>query len=125
MILKTLLLFCFVCISLIDAGKQLTVLIKMIPAQEKFFKEVIIKDFENKRKCKVNVITFKDNWEMPERLKSTGPAVDVVKAPMGTSHSLAAAKLLKPINSIVEKTWVLKFRNELPQLIRGPWPRLK
>ena len=43
------------------AEKEITSL-RMMNAQEKFFKEQIIPDFEAQNNCKVSVLTFNNEW---------------------------------------------------------------
>ncbi len=49
--------------------KEITVLLRMMTAQEKFFKEQIIPQFEKENNCKVSVLTFNNEWDIERLLK--------------------------------------------------------
>ena len=50
-------------------AEQLTVLVRMMPAQQRFFREKIVKKFEKLHKCKINIATFNNEWDIERMLK--------------------------------------------------------
>ncbi|MFC1584374.1 extracellular solute-binding protein [Fibrobacterota bacterium] len=94
------------------SGQELNILIKMIPDQEKYFTETIIKGFEKQRGCKVNVHTFTDHWQLTEKLKPGQPPMDVVKVPMGMAHRLASKKLVHPLAKVIQAEKLNKIKKD-------------
>jgi len=97
--MKTLLAV-FLLLSLSPA-KDLSILIKMLPAQEKFFREEVLKPFEEKNGVAVNVHTFVDNADLIKQLEESKTAFDVVKVPMGMATPLASKNLVQPLGAVV------------------------
>jgi maltose-binding protein MalE len=93
-------MICLAAAAAIQAAR-LNVLIKMIPEQEKHFTEKMVRDFERANACTVTISRFNDNWELPEKLKSLTPPIDVVKVPMGMAQILAQAGLVAAIRDIL------------------------
>ena len=95
--------------SVAVARDKVTILIKMIPAQEKFFRTTILKTFEEKYDCRVKVATFADDWDLVEKL-SKNDDVDVVKVPMGMARPLVKRDLVKALESLVSHDELREIR---------------
>lgn len=90
-----------------DSGKpEMTMLIRMMPAQEKYFTEEIIPAFEKDNNCKIKVATFQDMWDIEATLKlekgSRKPSISLVKVPFEMTRVLAGKGYIKPLKKIVD-----------------------
>lgn len=107
--MKLLCLFVGIFASVALARDNVTILIKMIPAQEKFFRTTILKTFEEKNDCRVKVATFADDWDLVEKL-SKNDNIDVVKVPMGMAHPLVKKGLVKALEGLVSQDEMQEIR---------------
>jgi ABC-type glycerol-3-phosphate transport system substrate-binding protein len=78
----------------------LTVLLKMIPGQERFFRENIAEGFEQKTGHAVAVKTFESNWDLVERTAGGLEGADVIKVPMSLAQVLADKGAVVPLESV-------------------------
>ncbi len=106
-------------------GKQseLTVLIRMMPAQQRFFRQEIIKPFEKRNNCKINIATFNNQWDIERMLKlETGKKVadiGLVKTPFEMTRVLVAKGYMKRLDEIHDSDKVLNDIAEYHQLAAG------
>jgi len=92
-LMKFLLIAFSLLINPLVAGKQLNILLKMIPEQQDFFTAKILKKFEQSNDVKIQVSTFSDNWELKKKLQED-KSIDVVKIPMEMSRTLIDEELI-------------------------------
>ncbi len=72
--------------------KEISVLIRMMPAQETFFRDQIIPEFEKIHKCKIKIGNFENEWDIVkfldlEKAKKHGD-IALVKVPFEMTHVL-------------------------------------
>lgn len=95
---------------------EISVLIKMMPAQEKFFREEVIKGFEKANQCKVKVVTFTDMWDIEATLKlekgSRTPTIALVKAPFEMTRVLVGKGYMMPLAEVVDS---LKLEQDIAE----------
>jgi ABC-type glycerol-3-phosphate transport system substrate-binding protein len=105
------------------AAREMTVLIRMMPAQERFFREQIIAAFEKASNCKINVATFNNEWDIQrlldlEKAKKI-PEIGLVKTPFEMTRVLVYKGFMKPLTAIKDSESVLLDLAEYHQLATG------
>ncbi len=102
---------------------ELTVLIRMMPAQDRYFREEIVPAFEEQYNCKVNVATFNNEWDIERLLKldagKRNPEIALVKTPFEMTRVLAKKGLMKPLTEAVDSLRVNQDMAEYHQLASG------
>jgi ABC-type glycerol-3-phosphate transport system substrate-binding protein len=102
---------------------EITVLIRMMPAQERFFREQIVAAFEKQEKCKVNVATFNNEWDIERLLKldagKARPEIALVKTPFEMTRVLAKKGLMRPLTEVVDSLRVDQDMAEYHPLAAG------
>lgn len=105
------------------AGPEMSVLIRMMPAQEKYFKEKIIGGFEEKHGCRIRVVTFGDMWDIEATLKlekgSRSPTISLVKTPFEMTRVLVGKGYMQALNGIVDSLTLEQNGAEYHQLALG------
>jgi ABC-type glycerol-3-phosphate transport system substrate-binding protein len=95
----------------------------MMNAQEKFFKEQIIPDFEAQNNCKVSVLTFNNEWDIERLLKlessKKDPSIALVKTPFELTRVLVSKGYLKDLYSVNDSEQVKQDLAEYHQLASG------
>jgi len=123
-----LLLISIFMLNLLGCGKrskvpEMTVLIKMMPAQRKFFVENIIPNFEKRHKCKIKVADWIDMWDIESTLKlekgSRNPSVSLVKTPFEMTRVLVGKGYMKAIKEVVDSLQMEQDIAEYDQLAIG------
>ncbi len=103
--------------------KEITVLLRMMNAQEKFFKEQIIPDFEAQNNCKVSVLTFNNEWDIERLLKlessKKDPSIALVKTPFELTRVLVSKGYLNDLYSVNDSDQVKQDLAEYHQLASG------
>ncbi len=103
--------------------EEMTILIRMMPAQERFFDEVIISKFEEENNCKINLATFKSQWDIERLLRLDGekkePEIALVKTPFEMTRVLAYKDLIKPLAEAVDSVVVEQDMAEYHALASG------
>jgi len=103
--------------------KELTVLIRMMPSQERVFREEILKDFEKEEKCKVNIVTFNSEWDIERMLKleksKKKPAIGLVKTPFEMTRVLVSRDYMKDLASVVDSSQMIQDLAEYHALATG------
>jgi len=88
-----------------QAQQEVTVLIRMMPVQERFFREEIIPQFERENGCKIKVANFQKQWDIERLLKlETGkknPQIALVKTPFEMTRVLALKDLMADLSMVV------------------------
>ncbi len=92
---------------------EISILIRMMPAQEKYFTKKIIREFEKVNNCIVKVITFGDMWDIEATLKlekgSRNPTISLVKTPFEMTRVLVGKGYMSPLSDIID---TLKLNND-------------
>ncbi len=95
-----------------EPKKEITALIRMMPAQQRYFKNEILPAFEKKHNCKVRLTTFKNSSDLQHMLdldaKKSEPQISLVKVPFEVTRQLAEDGLVQRLNSVVSKDQVKK-----------------
>jgi ABC-type glycerol-3-phosphate transport system substrate-binding protein len=90
--------------------EDLTVLIRMMPAQQRYFKNEILPQFEKLNNCKVNLRTFYNASELKRMLeldaKKQSPDISLVKVPFEVTQQLVVDKLVKKLSDVVDSSTV-------------------
>jgi len=85
--------------------KELTLLIRMLPIQEQFFRSSIIAPFEKLNNCKINIVLFDKMWDLETILKlqkeKSDPSIFLVKVPFEMTRVLAGRGYMQPLDSVV------------------------
>ncbi|MBD3392151.1 MAG: extracellular solute-binding protein [Chitinivibrionales bacterium] len=93
-------------------GNELTVLIRMMPAQQRFFRDEIVKAFEKEHKCKINIATFNNEWDIERMLKleagKNDPEIGLVKTPFEMTRVLVAKGYMQKLADIVDSSQVMQ-----------------
>lgn len=86
-------------------AKEYTVLIHMLPDQEKFFRNEILTPFERLNNCKINIVQFDKMWYIETALdlqkEKTDPSIILVKVPFEMTRVLAGKGLMQSLDSVV------------------------
>ncbi|HON09290.1 MAG TPA: extracellular solute-binding protein [Chitinispirillaceae bacterium] len=103
--------------------KEISVLLRMMPSQERFFREQIIPEFEKKNNCKVSLATFVNEWDIERFLKleesKKKPTIALVKTPFEMTRVLVTKGYMKDLFSISDSDQVLQDLAEYHQLASG------
>ena len=93
-----------------EKKEELTVLIKMMPAQQRYFVDEIIPAFEKSHNVKVNVATFTNAAEITRKLeldaKKSQPEISLVKTPFEMTDVLVEKGLVQPLAQITSQDQV-------------------
>ncbi len=103
--------------------KEITVLVRMMPAQEKFFREQIIPEFEKQNNCKINVATFVNEWDITkmldlEKSKKSG-SIALIKTPFEMTRVLVDKGYMSDLYSVEDTAKVLQDLAEYHPLASG------
>jgi len=92
-------------------------LIKMLPEQEKWFKENVLRPFEKSQNVTIEVNHFVDYDDL-ERQMSSDSFLDVIKVPMDRAESIREKELIRPLSDIADPATLTQFRRDfiLPPL---------
>ena len=96
---------CFT-IKILLEPTPITILIRMMEPQDNWFKENIIKEFEEEFCCKVNIKRFNQETEVVKILKSEKATkkssnISLVKTPLPLTYVLSEEELARPIEDII------------------------
>lgn len=99
---------------------EMTVLVRMMPAQQRFFAENVIKKFEVANNCKINIATFENEWDLPKKLSlDAQKTIGLVKVPFELTRELAENGFILPLTQIVDSTQLNYDLGEYHQLACG------
>jgi ABC-type glycerol-3-phosphate transport system substrate-binding protein len=105
------------------AGKKITVLVRMMPAQERFFRDQLIPAFEKEYKCKVDIATFVSEWDIERMLKLENAKKDgsiaLVKTPFEMTRVLVNKGLMNDLYSVMDSNQVQQDLAEYHPLASG------
>ncbi len=103
--------------------QEMTVLLRMMPAQERHFRENIVKPFEKEHKCKINIATFTNQWDIERMLKleagKKNPEIGLVKTPFEMTRVLAGKGYMKKLSEAVDSAQVVMDMAEYHPLAAG------
>jgi len=103
--------------------KEISILVRMMPAQKRFFTETILPDFEKKYQCKVSVSTFESEWDIERILKLESSkkksSIALVKTPFEMTRLLVKKGLIQDLYSVMDSNQVLHDVAEYHQLATG------
>jgi len=106
-----------------QSSRELTILIRMMPQQERFLQDEIIPGFEKENNCKVQIARFENQWDIERLLRLESgkkkPAVDLVKTPFEMTRVLVAKGMMEPLTEIGDSQQVMKDLAEYHQLPNG------
>ncbi len=96
------------------APQKMTVIIKMMPAQEKHFKERVIPGFEKEHNVKIDVQIMQKVNDLPQLIKAADATggVHLVKVPFEMTRVLTGQKLVIPLDSILNEDELARLKNE-------------
>jgi ABC-type glycerol-3-phosphate transport system substrate-binding protein len=104
-------------------GGELTVLIRMMPAQERFFRENIVKKFEQENNCKINIATFNNEWDIERLLKLEAgkktAQIGLVKTPFEMMRVLVSKGYMRKLSEVVDSAQLMSDLAEYHQLATG------
>ena len=90
--------------------EELTILVKMMPAQQRYFVDQIIPEFEKFNNVKINVATFNSAAEISRKLeldsKKAQPEISLVKTPFEMTETLVEKGLIQPLAKVTSKDQV-------------------
>ncbi|MBF0432846.1 MAG: extracellular solute-binding protein [Fibrobacteria bacterium] len=94
--------------------KKMTVIIKMMPAQEEHFRKKVIPPFEKKHNVKVDVQTMENVNDLPKLIKEADEAdgLHLVKVPFEMTRVLTGQNLILPIDSILPPEGIQGLKSE-------------
>lgn len=91
-------------------GNEFTVLLRMMPAQQRFFRQEIVREFERKNGCKINVATFNNQWDIEGMLKletsKKQAEIGLVKTPFEMTRVLVSKGYMKDLTEIIDSAEV-------------------
>ncbi len=105
--------------------KEISVLLRMMPSQERFFREQIIPEFEKQNNCKVSITTFTNEWDierilkLEESKKDRQRSITLVKTPFEMARVLVTKGYMKDLYSVTDSAKVLQDLAEYHQLASG------
>jgi ABC-type glycerol-3-phosphate transport system substrate-binding protein len=95
---------------------EMTVLIRMMDMQDKWFREELVPAFEKEYNCKLNVVTFDKFPDIEVMVKlevDTGrKTIGFVKTPQDEVYPMVALGYMMPLEDIVGKEEVEKIKDE-------------
>lgn len=103
--------------------KEITVLIKMMSGQERFFREQVIPEFESRNNCKVSIATFNNDWDIERLLKLEAgkkePTIALVKTPFELTREMVTKGYMSNLYSVLDSEQVIFDMAEYHQLASG------
>jgi ABC-type glycerol-3-phosphate transport system substrate-binding protein len=111
------------CIGTKKASQEFTVLVRMMPAQQRFFETEIVAKFNKKHNCKISVATFTNQWDIERFLKLDAgkkkPEIGLVKTPFEVTRVLVYKGHMLPLTAVLDSLQVMSDLAEYHQLATG------
>jgi ABC-type glycerol-3-phosphate transport system substrate-binding protein len=102
------------------SGQEFTVLVRMMPAQQRFFEQEIVAKFNKEHHCKISIASFTDQWDIERFLKLDAgkkkPEIGLVKVPFEVTRVLAYKGYMQPITKAVDSAKAMMDLAEYHQL---------
>ncbi|GAG14525.1 unnamed protein product, partial [marine sediment metagenome] len=106
-----------------QSKEEITVLMRMMPAQDRYFRTNVLAVFEKQHNCRINVAWFNNQWDIERLLKldakKRNPEIALVKTPFEMTRVLANKGLMKTLHEVVDSTQVTQDMAEYHQLASG------
>jgi len=103
--------------------QEFTVLVRMMPAQQRFFEQEIVAKFNKEHNCKISVASFTDQWDIERFLKldagKKSPEIGLVKTPFEVTRDLAYKGYVLPLSKVVDSAKVMMDLAEYHALASG------
>lgn len=100
-----------------------TVLIRMMPAQQRFFEQEIVAKFNKEHNCAIRVASFEKQWDIERFLTLDAakkhPEIGLVKTPFEVTRPLVYKGLMMPLTQAVDSAKVMMDLAEYHQLAAG------
>jgi ABC-type glycerol-3-phosphate transport system substrate-binding protein len=113
----------FGCSGLKKPRQEFTVLVRMMPAQQRFFEQEIVAKFNKENNCKISVATFTNQWDIERFLKLDAgkklSEIGLVKTPFEVTRVLVYKGYLQPLTAAVDSAQVMQDLAEYHQLATG------
>ena len=104
-------------------GQEFIVLIRMMPAQQRFFEQEIVAKFNKEHHCRISVAQFADQWDIERSLKLDAtkkkPEIGLVKVPFEVTRVLAYKGYIQPLTKVVDSAKAMMDLAEYHQLASG------
>ncbi len=111
------------CIGSKKAPQEFTVLIRMMPAQQRYFEQEIVAKFNKLHNCKISVATFTNQWDIERFLKLDAgkkkPEIGLVKTPFEVTRVLVYKGYMQPLTNVTDSIQVMQDLAEYHQLATG------
>jgi ABC-type glycerol-3-phosphate transport system substrate-binding protein len=111
------------CIGTKKASQEFTVLIRMMPAQQRYFEQEVVAKFNKQHNCKISVATFTNQWDIERFLKLDAgkkkPEIGLVKTPFEVTRVLVYKGYMQPLTAIQDSLQVMSDLAEYHQLATG------
>ncbi|MDQ3000808.1 MAG: extracellular solute-binding protein [Fibrobacterota bacterium] len=104
------LVFAFIAIGCAPPAK-VKVVMHLRADQQEIFRTRILKPFEKKNKCIVELQTYEDAAKLPEIL-TTGDTIDLVAPPLSMTRTLVSRNLIAPLDEIIPPKELGELRKE-------------
>jgi len=91
--------------------KNYKIIVKMLPAQEEYFKKEIIAEFNKQNRVKVEVVHYDNPLELENELAKYYAKTLLVKIPFDRANSLIQKDMLKSLNSIINSSQINEFKS--------------
>ncbi len=93
------------------APAKLKVVMQLRPDQQELYRTRILKPFEKKFKCIVELQTYQDPAKLPELL-TANDTVDLVDPPLAMTRTLVARNLIAPLDEVIPPKELGELRKE-------------
>jgi hypothetical protein len=90
---------------------KVNVVMHLRPDQEELYRTRILKPFEKKNKCIVQLKTYQDPAKLPDLL-SSGDTVDLIDPPLSMTRTLVGRNLIAPLDEILQPKELAELRKE-------------
>jgi ABC-type glycerol-3-phosphate transport system substrate-binding protein len=111
------------CSGVKKSNQEFTILVRMMPAQQRFFEQEIVEKFNKERNCKITVASFTDQWDIERFLKLDAgkkkPEIGLVKVPFEVTRVLAYKGYMQPLTKAVDSGQAMMDLAEYHQLASG------
>ncbi len=108
------------CVGTKKAKQEFTVLIRMMPAQQRFFEQEIVAKFNKEHNCKITVAPFANQLDIEKFLKLDAgkrqPEIGLVKTPFEVTRVLVYKGYMQPLTAVVDSVQVMQDLAEYHQL---------
>ena len=91
---------------------KLRMLVHMPPAQKEQFQARVLKPFEKKNDCIIEIKTYEDPGELPALLSAPGDTFDLVNPPLEMTRALVGKNLITPLDEIADAKQMGEIRKE-------------